>query len=165
MYIEFDSLPAQARVWIYQSSRDFTNSEVSEISTTVQKFISQWQAHGADLQASFQIMYNRFIIIGANQDFHAPTGCSIDSSVAVIRQIEQHLRISLFERTQIPFKADGGEIQTTPMNELKEQVAKGEINVDSITFNNLVENVGQFKTKWEVPAKETWLKKYFGVTV
>ncbi len=163
MYIEFDSLPAQARVWIYQASRDFTESEVVEISTVLKSFVSQWQAHGADLQASFQIKYNRFIIIGANQDFHAPSGCSIDASVAVIRQIEQHLGISLFERTQIAFKASNGKIQTVPMNQLKEKIAVGEINLDSITFNNLVENVGLLKTKWEVPAKETWLKRYFGV--
>ncbi len=164
MYIEFDSLPAQARVWIYQASRDFTDSEVLEISTALQNFVSQWQAHGADLQASFQIMYNRFIIIGANQDFHAPSGCSIDASVAVIRQIEEHLSISLFERTQIPFKATNNEIQTIPMSQLKEKIAIGEVNLDSVTFNNLVENIGQLKTKWEVPAKETWLKRYFGVT-
>lgn len=160
MYIPFEQMPEHARVWIYQSNRKLTNAEVSEISSMLEAFITNWAAHGKSLKASFQIPYNQFIIVSADQDFHQPTGCSIDASVAIIRQIEQQFNINLFDRMTIAFK-EAEAVKTVKMNEIKSLAGAGTLNNESITFNNLVENVGQLTTKWELPAKETWLSRYF----
>lgn len=160
MYIPFEQMPAHARIWIYQIDRQLTEQEVNEISTLLEGFISTWQAHGKDLKASYQIPYGRFIVIAADQEFYQPTGCSIDASVAIIRQIEQQYSLNLFDRMAVAFKGKNG-IETFRMNEIKSLATAGNLAAEQITFNNLVENVGQFTSAWEIPAKETWLSRYF----
>ncbi|MGB0525851.1 MAG: hypothetical protein ACPGJS_22920 [Flammeovirgaceae bacterium] len=160
MYIPFEEMPNHARVWVYQIDRQLTDDEAKNISITLEQFINNWQAHGTDLKASFQLPYNRFIIIAADQEHYTPTGCSIDASVAVIRQIEQQYGLNLFDRMAVAFKRKD-EIETFRMNQLKELAHAGDLEAEHITFNNLVENVGQLHSAWEVPAKETWLSRYF----
>lgn len=160
MYIPFEDMPTHARVWIYQIDRQLNDDEATSISQALEKFTSNWQAHGADLKASYQIPYNRFIIIAADQEHHQPSGCSIDASVEVIRHIEQQFNLNLFDRTAIAFKKEAG-IETIRMNEIKSLAKEGLLKSEHITFNNLVENVGQLSSKWEVPASDTWLSRYF----
>ena len=91
MYIPFEDLPGESRIWIYQSNRKFSEEEFSEIETDLKAFVEEWAAHGTSLEASFLLKYNRFIILAVNQDVQAATGCSIDSSVRFIKQIEKTL--------------------------------------------------------------------------
>ncbi|MEH0154142.1 hypothetical protein V6R21_08320 [Limibacter armeniacum] len=159
MYKPFDTLPDSARVWIYQSDRELTDSEVADISVLLEKFTENWEAHGAPLAASFLVAYNRFIILAVDQDHHSPTGCSIDKSVDLIRGIEQSLSISLFSRTDIAFQTEG-KVFTLPMTAIKQAVADGELEGTSITFDNTVQNLSEFRSRWQVEMENTWLKRY-----
>jgi hypothetical protein len=85
MLIPFEELPKTSRLWLYPSNRKLSDDEVVEISETLNNFVQDWSAHGTSLEASFEIRYNRFIILAINQEFHPATGCSIDSSVAMIQ--------------------------------------------------------------------------------
>ena len=68
MYIPFENLPEESRIWIYQSNRKFSDVEIAEIESDLKNFIEDWAAHGTSLEASFIIKYNRFIIIAVNQE-------------------------------------------------------------------------------------------------
>ncbi len=41
MYIPFENLPGESRVWIYQSNRKFSEEEFSEIETDLKAFVEQ----------------------------------------------------------------------------------------------------------------------------
>ncbi len=62
MYVPFDTLPEESRIWIYQSNRKFSDEEIVEIEEALKSFLENWAAHGAGLEASFQTKYNRFIV-------------------------------------------------------------------------------------------------------
>ena len=64
MIVEFSSLPQTARIWIYQCNRSFTLDEIQEISNKLQTFLEGWTAHGANLNAAYEIRYKRFMVIG-----------------------------------------------------------------------------------------------------
>ena len=104
MYIPFENLPQESRIWIYQSSRKFSDEEVAEIEKDLMQFIENWSAHGTSLEASFTIRYNRFIILSVNQEFHPATGCSIDSSVGFIQNLEQKYSVDLLDKMNVDFK-------------------------------------------------------------
>ena len=87
MYVSFETLPEESRIWIYQSNRKFSETEIAEIEKDLVEFLTNWSAHGSSLEASYQIKYNRFIIIAINQDVHPATGCSIDASVSFIQKL------------------------------------------------------------------------------
>ena len=85
MLVDFESLPDESRVWIYQANRSFTEEELEEISKKLDAFIEKWTAHGADLRAGYTIKYKRFLILALDQNSNAATGCSIDAYVNFIQ--------------------------------------------------------------------------------
>ena len=81
MLVDFDTLPEESRVWIYQANRSFSEKEISQLKEQLNIFIEAWTAHGKDLQAGYKIVYKRFIVLALNQNLNKATGCSIDASV------------------------------------------------------------------------------------
>lgn len=104
MLVDFNKLPEESRVWIYQANRSFTPEEIAEIETKLNVFIENWTAHGSDLQAGYVIKYKRFIVLGLNQNLNAATGCSIDASVHFIQQLEKEYNVDLMDKMNVSYK-------------------------------------------------------------
>ena len=104
MYVPFDTLPEEAKIWIYQSNRKFSDEEIQDIERDLGSFLENWSAHGNSLEASFLTKYNRFIIIAVNQEVQAATGCSIDASVQFIQHLEQKYAVDLLDKMNVTFK-------------------------------------------------------------
>jgi hypothetical protein len=54
MYIPFEILPEDSRIWIYQSNRKFSDAEFAEIEG-IAFFLDGWAAHGTSLESSYQL--------------------------------------------------------------------------------------------------------------
>lgn len=160
MFVPFDTLPEESRIWIYQSNRKFTDDEMREIETELQKFTEEWVAHEDNLQASFTTKYNRFIILAVNQEVYGVTGCSIDSSVRFIQSLEQKYGVDLLDKMNVTYKT-GEFVAYKTLLEFKKMAKEKAVNRDTIVFNNLVNTVGEFKDFWEVPAHESWHNRFF----
>ncbi len=160
MYIPFEDLPGNSRIWIYQSSRKFSDEEVAEIEKDLTEFLDNWSAHGAALEASFTIRYNRFIILAANQEVQANTGCSIDASVAFIQNLEQKYEVDLLDKMNVAFK-QGEFITYKTLLEFKKLAKEKSVSGNTIVFNNLVNTIEEWNESWEVPANESWHSRFF----
>tara|TARA_R110002096_G_scaffold169779_4_gene341543 strand:- start:4881 stop:5360 length:480 start_codon:yes stop_codon:yes gene_type:complete len=156
--MKYRGLNDHSRVWIYQVNRKLNDKEVSEIKSHGDRFISEWAAHGKDLQADFQIFYNRFIVLFADETQVKASGCSIDSSVRFIKEIEAAYGLDLFDRLNIAFKVNN-KIDYLRINDFQTALHKGHLSESTIVFNNLVETKAAFETQWEVPLKESWHSK------
>ena len=104
MLVDFNSLPEESRVWIYQANRSFSEEELQDIKGKLNTFIENWTAHGSDLQSGYTIAYKRFIVIGLNQNLNQATGCSIDASVHFIQQLEKEYNVDLMDKMNVSFK-------------------------------------------------------------
>ena len=153
-------MPDNARVWVYQNSRELPEKEVNAIYEAGQEFINSWTAHGASLKASFDVLYNRFIVIAVDEEQALASGCSIDSSVRFVKQLEQQFGLNLFDRMQVAYHLNS-EIRTCHLNNLLSELttavgldknALGEV----IVFNNMVITKGEFDEQWEIPLKYSW---------
>lgn len=160
MTLTIDTMPDCARLWIYQGDRPFTTKEESEISALTRDFIDQWTAHGQKLKAAYSVEHHQFIVISVNELFNLASGCSIDSSVNLIRKIQEQFNINLLDRTKVAFWIDD-QVKLQPLSRLKGAIAAGEIGEHTAVFNNLVQSVGDWKENWLVPARQTWLSRYF----
>ena len=160
MYVPFDTLPEDSRIWIYQSNRKFSDEEVAEIEESLKNFLENWAAHGAGLEASGLIRYNRFIIIAINQETQAATGCSIDASVAFIQELEKKYDAELLDKMNVTFKM-GDHVAHKPLLEFKKRAKEKAVSANTIVFNNLVNTVGEWQDYWEVPAGESWHSRFF----
>ncbi|WMW78794.1 ABC transporter ATPase [Flavobacterium sp. 20NA77.7] len=160
MYIPFEELPEDAKIWIYQSNRKLTDDEVESITSKCQDFIENWAAHGTSLAASFVIKYNRFIIFAVNQEVQQATGCSIDASVHFIQQLEQQFVIELLDKMNVTYRS-GEHIAHKSLLDFKKMAKEKAVSEHTIVFNNLVNTKGEWEEFWEVPASESWHSRFF----
>ncbi|WP_425077516.1 ABC transporter ATPase [Psychroserpens sp. S379A] len=159
MLVNFNTLPEESRVWIYQANRSFTEQELSEIEEKLNTFIGNWTAHGSDLQAGFTIKYKRFIVIGLNQNLNKATGCSIDASVHFIQQLEKDYNVDLMDKMNVSYK-QGEYIAYKSLLDFKKMAKDKAVSKNTIVFNNMVTNVAEFNENWEVPASESWHSRF-----
>ncbi|MDG5491552.1 ABC transporter ATPase [Psychroserpens sp. SPM9] len=159
MLVDFNTLPEESRVWIYQANRSFTEEELSEIKEKLDVFISNWTAHGSDLQSGYTIEYKRFIVLGLNQSLNAATGCSIDASVHFIQQLEKEYKVDLMDKMNVSYK-QGAYVAYKSLLDFKKMAKDKAVSKNTIVFNNLVTNIAEFKENWEVPASESWHSRF-----
>jgi hypothetical protein len=159
MYVPFDQLPDHSRIWIYQSNRTLTPQEKQQASTALRSFCENWTAHQQMLKTSFSIEHDQFIILATDEDYHQPSGCSIDSSVRALKELQASLGLDLFDRTKVAFLVDG-RVVTHPLPRLKAIFEAGELGSDTLTFDNLVPSRGDLARRWKVAVEKTWLVKY-----
>ncbi|OHX65267.1 hypothetical protein [Flammeovirga pacifica] len=160
MYTSISNLSDSSRLWIYQSNRKFTSQESSVISQALKQFTDTWNAHGSDLQSSFEIVKDIFIVIAVDEESSAASGCSIDKCVGLIRKFEEEFSVSLFERTNVAYD-DGNEVKTFPMNQAKSLINENTIQPDTKIFDNTVPNLGEYRKNWIKNADQSWLKRFF----
>ncbi|SFR48541.1 hypothetical protein SAMN04490243_2116 [Robiginitalea myxolifaciens] len=160
MLVEFDQLPDSSRIWVYQASRPFTEAETEALQSDMKAFLELWTAHGASLKAGFQLPYRRFIVIGLDQSQHGASGCSIDASVRFIQELEQRLDLILLDRMNVTFR-QGEYIAYKPLKEFSEMAKNKAVSAKTVVFNNLVATKQEYLEDWEVPAGESWHKRFF----
>lgn len=159
MLVDFNTLPEESRVWIYQANRTFTDAEILEIESKLNQFIENWTAHGSDLLAGYNIVYKRFIVIALNQNLNRASGCSIDASVNFVQQLEKEYHVDLLDKMNVSFK-QGDFIAYKSLLDFKKMAKDKAVSKQTIVFNNLVNNIAEFKENWEVPASESWHARF-----
>lgn len=159
MYVDFNSLPESSRVWVYQADRTFTQQELSVIEEKLRVFVNNWKRHGDDLRASFLIKYKQFIVLAVDEDYNDVSGCSIDASVHIIRQLQQELEVDLLNKMNVTFK-DGDNINTVSMADFKKYAKLDKITPDTLVFNNMIASKAELSNAWEVEAGRSWHAKF-----
>ena len=149
--IQFKDLPPHSRVWIYQSNREFSSSEVEQIKNKSEEFVAQWTSHDQLMKACIEIFHNRFIVVCVDEKTASASGCGIDKSVKFIQQLEKYFSLSLLDRMNVAYRKDG-KILSSPISELKNS---GAVTV----FNNLVQTKEELEKNWEVPIEKSWQKR------
>lgn len=159
MYTPYKNLPNNSRVWIYQSNREFTEKELEFISTKAEEFINSWTRHGDDLKGSYTIKYNQFLVLAVDESFNNVSGCSIDASVHFIQALEKELQLDLMDKMNVTFK-NGNHINLVRLSDFQKFAKEHKITQETIVFNNMVATKEDFENSWEVPAKDSWHKRF-----
>jgi hypothetical protein len=160
MYVDFETLNDESRVWVYQSSREFSDKEMQVIAEKLEKFVEEWTRHGENLKASFDIKYRHFIILAVDESFNKVSGCSIDASTHVFKKIESEFGLELLNRLNTAFK-DGDHINVVSLADFQKYVGEQKIHPETLVFNNMVQKKAELKSGWEIPAEKSWHSRYF----
>lgn len=151
----FTTLPAETRVWIYQSSRAFTDEESAAIKNAIADFAKGWVSHNQALKAFGDLYHNQFVVLMVDETQAGASGCSIDSSVKFIRHLQQQLGVDFFDRMTFAWK-EGEAVKTAHRSEFASLYKEGAINAETLVFDNLVATKGDFEAKWVKPLGESW---------
>ncbi|MEO8583689.1 MAG: hypothetical protein ABI415_07820 [Flavitalea sp.] len=157
-----DHLPqdfnTESRVWIYQCNRLFSMHEALEIEDLIKEFIDTWNSHGIPVKGYGNLFFGQFIVLIADETGYGVSGCSTDSSVRIIKEIEKLFNVHLFDRMLLAFIVKE-RVQVIPMAQLGYALENGFIDATTLYFNNMVQNLGQLKSSWIIPTENSWLKK------
>lgn len=146
---EHSNFPLNSRLWVYPADRILTEKEQVFVKTNLAQFTQQWAAHGTQLEASSAILYDSFIVLIVNEDIEPASGCSIDSSVKVIKEIGAQLNINFFDRNKVVYLKN----ETIEFTELSQLSSLN----NEIVFNSSVANFKDFQNKFELAFKDSAL--------
>ena len=151
-----NTLPNNAKVFIFQADRKLTSSDIEVISVEMDLFIPKWATHGEELTAEYTVQNNYFLIVGNDEAKMATSGCSKDSLTHVIQSIGGKLNIDFFNRLNIAYQTRSGDFKLTNMFNFKKMMQKNEIKQNTIVFNNLIEFKSDLLDRWKVEVKNSW---------
>ena len=145
-----------SKVWVYQCSRLFFLSEALQIEEMLEEFIKGWKSHGNDVKGYANLFFGQFIVLMADETTTGVSGCSMDSSVHLIKEIEKKFNVQLFDRQMLAFIIKD-KIQLLPVSQLNYAAENGFINGDTAYFDNTVLTKRELLQKWIIPIKDSWL--------
>lgn len=154
--VVYQDLPPSSRVWIYQSNRLLTAEETEQARRQAQQFVAQWQSHGKPVRAWADILHHLFLVFIVDEAYEAPSGCSIDSSVALVRDLGQALGVDWFDRMTFSYQTPDQQVAVAVREQFAELYANGTINDQTTVFNNLVQTKTDMEQTWRVPLAESW---------
>lgn len=160
MYVDFKDISEDSRVWIYQAARQFSEQEKELITSKLSVFCDGWNTHGNRMPTSFQILDNQILVLAIDESGLGASGCSIDSSVRALRELESEIENNITDRGKVTFKSSTGEINVASALGIKSKVTSGEIDSQTLVINPQVQTKKDLESVWIV-AGNSWLNRYF----
>ena len=151
-----NSFSNDSKVWIYQSNRLLTINEALETEELLKNFTGQWLSHGSKVKGAGYLFFGQFIILMADEKATGISGCSTDSSVRLIKEIEKRSGINLFDRNSLAFIVKD-KLEILPFSQLQYAFDNGFITGETLYFNNLVQTKEELENGWIIPVKQSWL--------
>ncbi len=152
-------MPDHARAWVYKAPRNLGQAEQKLVRELGATFTESWAAHGSPLDACVDVLHDRFVVIAVDEEQALASGCSIDKSIGFIKQLEYDLNLMLTDRMVIVFDQDD-KVVSCRLQELPELLKEGVINGDTMVYDDLVPTVGELRSRFHMPLRETWLARY-----
>lgn len=146
----------ESRVWIYQSNRLFTVAEALEIEEMLNGFVRTWHSHGEAVKGYGHLFLGQFIILMADESGAGVSGCSTDSSVRIIKEMERRFQVRLFDRILLAFLIND-RVELLPLSRLSNALEKGSMDENSLYINNTIRSKAELESKWIIPIKDSWL--------
>jgi hypothetical protein len=149
-----------SRVWIYQCNRLFTVTEAIQVEDLLEQFTAGWNSHGTPVKGWASLFFGRFLVLMADETSTGVSGCSTDSSVRLVKQMEQLFSVTLFDRQLLAFIIKDN-IQLLPLPQVQYAINNNFVQSDTVYFNNLVQTKDELENNWMIPVKDSWLGKRF----
>lgn len=159
MFVPFDQLPENARLWVYQANTTFNPAQEEELSKCLLDFCESWEVHGQPLRTSFTVQLHRFVILTVDVNHNEASGCSIDGSVRILKSFGQQNRIDFFDRTQVAF-IENSVVRTFALTALKDLFAREALGPNTLLIDTLVTTRADFAQGWIKRVADSWLIKY-----
>tara|TARA_B100001778_G_scaffold320664_1_gene311277 strand:+ start:67 stop:555 length:489 start_codon:yes stop_codon:yes gene_type:complete len=159
MLISFNDLPSHSRVWVFQSSKVFSEFQIDDLKKKIETFLEKWTSHGHSFETGYKLPYKRFVVIGLNESSHSASGCSIDKCMNFIKSLESVYDVDLLDKMNVTYR-NKNLIEYVNLKEFIKLAKSKLVSLDTIVFNNLVLNKDEFIENWEVRAKDSWHKRF-----
>jgi len=144
----FPQLPDTSRVWLYVSDRPFDATESNYIQDVLSDFTqNKWATHGTKLMASGSVLMNQLVVLAVDEEVMNTSGCSIDSSVRLMKQLGTELKVDFFNRLFVLISKES-EIKRVHFQDLNQYA-------DWKLLNPMVSSLEEVRNRFLIDVKES----------
>jgi hypothetical protein len=155
--VSFDSLPDESRLWCFAASRSPDAAATAHLLDRVSLFLEDWTAHRQALNAAFDWRYQRFLLVAVDERAAGASGCSIDSLVARLRELEAELNLTLLDAAPVWYRDSAGHVRTALRADFRRLARDGVVGPGTTVFDLAVARLGELRGgRWELPAADSW---------
>lgn len=155
MYISYDKLTKQARCWVYITNKPMLSNR-SLVKDHLKNLCDQWVSHGKNINSSFQLYKENFIILFADEDI---SGCSIDSSNNLLRESLNQLKIDIQPNSKIGIFI-GDKVEFKERSTLIKLIRDKELNLKNKIVNTTIKNKEEYDKNWILDINKSWLVNF-----
>ena len=159
-FLPYAELPDTSRVWVYQSNRPLDAAQAEQINAAAAQFVAQWTSHNRDLTAWGGVLHQTFLVFVVDESRADASGCSIDKSVAFVRQIEAQYHLDFFDRWCFAYQDAQNQLHLLQRDDFSAAYQSQKINDNTLVFNNLVQTKADFEQKWRVALSDSWHRNF-----
>jgi hypothetical protein len=156
--IEFSAMPDRARLWVFVA--DVPVPDPSPLLDAVDAHLAQWNAHGVPLVSGREMRDQRFLVIAVDEAATGASGCSIDGMFRTLGRVQTQVGADLLASGRIAWRDARGSIRVSSRAEFEALATAGTISSDTRVYSTLAETVGEWRTRFEVPARESWVRSF-----
>jgi len=153
--------PDDARAWVYALDREVTAAEQRRLRDILNTFVDQWNSHGEPVTGAWSLVERRFIIL-AGYCTAGIGGCSTDSSVRAVHEVENALGVNAFDRTLVFFRDNSETVHAVAQAQFQAYVNEGRVTGSTRVFDPTITTVGELRTgRFERPLRDSWHARAF----
>ena len=154
--VPFDSLPDDARVWVFGAERPLTPAESTRLLGVTDAHLERWAAHGAPLTSARDWRDDRFLTIAVDQCTAGASGCSIDALFRQLQALEHELSLSIVGGGRVFYRDAAGAIRAVDRADFTTLAETGGVTPETIVFDPTVATLGAWRAGFERPARQSW---------
>jgi hypothetical protein len=154
--VRFDSLPDDARLWVFAASEPVTGGHADRLLDAVDEWLADWKAHEEPLTCARDWRDDRFLAIGVDQSTAGASGCSIDALFRVFKQLQAAGDVSMLSGGRVFHRTAAGDVVGQSRAEFSKSATSGDIGPDTMVFDTSVTSAGAYRSGFEKPARDSW---------
>src|SRR5574338_735891 len=160
--VPFDSLPDDARVWVFGAATKLAPAACERLLDAVDGFLAQWNAHGSPLVCGRDWRDDRFLAIGVDQSTAGASGCSIDGLFRALARLEPELGTTMLGGGRVYYRDAGGDVQVATRPAFLQLARRGQVGPDTPVFDTSLTSALSWREEFERPARESWHAQLIG---
>jgi hypothetical protein len=154
---DLEKLPPEARLWLFGSDRALAQDEADRLMETLNRFIGRWTAHSAELTAAFTFLEDRFVLVAVDESRVAASGCSIDTLIHQLEDLERTLGVRLLDGRLVWYRDASGTIVSCDRGEFRRLGEGGRVDTQTRVFDLTLDRLGGWRSGFfERPAADSW---------
>jgi hypothetical protein len=154
--VQLRDLPDSARIWVFGADKTLEGPASETLLAEVDRFLSQWKAHGSPLTVGRDWKDGRFLTVAVDQSTAGASGCSIDGLFRSLKALEPKLEASLVTSGLVFFRDQNGTIQSADREGFSRLGAEGKIQPSTRVFDPTVTTLGDWRAGFERKASQSW---------
>lgn len=154
--VPFDSLPDDARLWVFGARAPLDDVDSTRLLGAVDLFLKSWTAHGTPLTSARDFREEHFLLVAVDERASDASGCSIDGLFRLLKEAEGGVGTTLVGGGLVYFRGVAGLVLSCTRREFEHMSAMGEVSGDTIVFDTTVTSMADLRARFERPARESW---------